>query len=604
MENENCVVRKRKIELSHKQIWACESKTRGNILLFGIGGGKSHFLSYKSLYGAFNGRTSAIISYSYRNLVDTIINSVKKVVLKMQLKHWQYDILRGDMLVRVYSDDYQSGTDIMLRSGDDPDHLRGPNLHDFYIDEGREFPNNSVWLVMLGRIREVPDSKWYVVSSPRGKDWMYDLVANEGLTNVFENDTGYAANENLTVIVQPTKENPFLPDEYINDLVRQYTGPYASQELNAAIVELTGGLFKREWFTKKDPYYKPARGVRGWDLAVSIKTAADSSSGVLLAKKGAVTNIVDVIRTKRMYPDLKELIIETAIKDGAGVTIGIENVGMQLAVVQDLMADPRLAKYTVRPYTPRGDKYNRALPLAPRMEQGIIRLCEGPWNGAFIDELCGFSPDLKKHDDQVDGCGTAYELINKESALKSFVAGIFPFTQEQKIELITVSAIELENFTAHIVRAVWQPYLGVLQIIDELETNTVDGIVSAMIKSRHRLADEKLDTESYKSLCNSLIKAKCNVMPSKLDVDGGVYTFNAMTNKIYVPVQCKTYSELLSFDKDTDTPNPYLRCVLRICQEVKTWKRDIPYEKKPFDDKRGIIYRQKLAVSRPVKGWV
>lgn len=308
-----------------------------------------------------------------------------------------YEINKSEMIVVV------RGTEILLRSGDNPDSIRGLSVHDVFIDESREFPDNEVYLIAIGRMSESSDGQWHITSSPKGKDWTF---------NLYDGDQG----SNVELIVQKTCENPFLPENYEDELRRNYTSKFASQELEADIITMTAGVIDPAWFIYDDTYIdiNENRAVRYWDTAVTVKAASDYSAGALCVMHHGSLHILNVIRDKFTYPDLKRRIIEQAKIDGPRVTIGIEVTGQSTAFAQDLQVDPELRGYTIKPNTPRGDKLNRCLPWASRAESGLVRLHPGAWVANFKDECGDFSPDMKHlHDDQVDSVSGAYELLNK-----------------------------------------------------------------------------------------------------------------------------------------------------------------------------------------------
>ena len=56
-----------------------------------------------------------------------------------------------------------------------------------------------------------------------------------------------------------------------------------------------------------------------------------------------------------------------------------------------------------------GDKAYRADPFAAQCQHGFVKLLEGWWNGAFVDELCAFPNGA--HDDQVDAVCSAFRIL-------------------------------------------------------------------------------------------------------------------------------------------------------------------------------------------------
>jgi PBSX family phage terminase large subunit len=128
------------------------------------------------------------------------------------------------------------GKHVLFRSADNPDRLRGPNIGWFYLDEAA-LMGAEAWLIMIGRLRERPGRAW-VTSTPRGKNWLYETFAHGG------ND--YA------ITHSSSRDNPFLPPEFIKSLEQSYTSEWLRQEVEGEFVDPAGALFKREWFSVID----------------------------------------------------------------------------------------------------------------------------------------------------------------------------------------------------------------------------------------------------------------------------------------------------------------------------------------------------------------
>ena len=65
--------------------------------------------------------------------------------------------------------------------------------------------------------------------------------------------------------------------------------------------------------------------------------------------------------------------------------------------------------YPVRTYPVTRDKQTRVRPASAQAEAGNIKLLQGPWNEAFVQELENF-PDAA-HDDQVDALSGALNAL-------------------------------------------------------------------------------------------------------------------------------------------------------------------------------------------------
>jgi predicted phage terminase large subunit-like protein len=387
-----------RIKVSTKQRQFLQSTTRGTLYRGGIGSGKSRILCYKAILNSLIGRRELIVSFSYPMLRDVILHTLlESLPIFGLVEDKDYTVNKTEMIVTVH------GTQILLRSGDAPNSIRGLNVHDFYIDEARNFQTDEIFLICLGRIRECADAKWYISSSPRGKDWVHTLSKTEG----------------VSLIVQKTSENPFLPPSYIAELRARYTTQFAKQELDAEICELGAGVINPDWIkiVKSWPFNNPCRA---WDLAVSTKSSADFTAGSLGTLDNSIFCLHNVIHKKLEYADTRKLIIETARIDGPETIIAIEQAGQQAGFISDLRSEPLLLPYAIKGIKPWTDKLNRALPWVTRAEAGKMYMVEGAWNEKVIDELRDFSADgTHTHDDIVDSISSLYNVLSKSVGISA-----------------------------------------------------------------------------------------------------------------------------------------------------------------------------------------
>lgn len=68
-----------------------------------------------------------------------------------------------------------------------------------------------------------------------------------------------------------------------------------------------------------------------------------------------------------------------------------------------------LQRYAVSIELEQGIKERSAGPFASQCEQGMVKLVEGQWNRAFIEDLCACPNGA--HDDQVDAASTAFRAL-------------------------------------------------------------------------------------------------------------------------------------------------------------------------------------------------
>jgi predicted phage terminase large subunit-like protein len=202
------------------------------------------------------------------------------------------------------------------------------------------------------------------------------------------------------IIRSSSRDNSFLPAEFVASLEKAYTTEFARQEIEGEFAEPAGAIFKRSWFTVAERVPDGLSWVRYWDLAASTKESADytASAAVALAADGTLY-IRDMIRDRFEWPDAKAVIMQT-MKAEPGVQHGIEEALHGLAAVQDLHRERSIAHIALRGIRVDKDKVSRALPWAARAEQGKVVLVRGPWIEQFLAEVCAFP--LAEHDDQVD----------------------------------------------------------------------------------------------------------------------------------------------------------------------------------------------------------
>lgn len=213
------------------------------------------------------------------------------------------------------------------------------------------------------------------------------------------------------------------PDKYDVNQLRQIEQMLGAYDWNALYqqhpIPASGGLFKREKFNQITDWPKTADGkyvdvtrlVRFWDLALSSKTSADYTVGVLmgLTKFGRLI-ILDVQRFQAEWDDVPNKIKDVALMDGPGVQVGVETAFFQTRAVQNLLKMPQLRQYVIKGYPPDKDKYTRALPFAARVGADMVDVLKRGWTESYLDELCAFP--LGAHDDQVDATSGAYTMLD------------------------------------------------------------------------------------------------------------------------------------------------------------------------------------------------
>jgi len=179
-------------------------------------------------------------------------------------------------------------------------------------------------------------------------------------------------------------------------------------------VPADGGIFQRDKFQVIDnPPSNIKHKVRFWDLALSEKTSADYTVGVLMGETADGRLIVlDVARFQVNWGDVTDRIAEVAQLDGPGVRIGVETAYFHTQAVKQLLNRRDLHGYSIKGYRPHTDKVTRALPFSARVDAQMVYVLRHAWLEDYLSELCSFPSG--KHDDMVDASSSAYLMLERK----------------------------------------------------------------------------------------------------------------------------------------------------------------------------------------------
>lgn len=167
-----------------------------------------------------------------------------------------------------------------------------------------------------------------------------------------------------------------------------------------------GGLFKRGWFEIVGSAPATAKRTRAWDLAASTGTTSAYTAGVKVARDREGTFYVEHVERFRGGPqEVENTIKALAMTDGKQVAVRLPQDPGQAGKVQALTLIRMLAGWDVKATPVTGSKEARATPAAAQAEGRNVKIVEGPWNEAFLQELCGF-PSFE-YKDQVDAFADA-----------------------------------------------------------------------------------------------------------------------------------------------------------------------------------------------------
>ena len=121
---------------------------------------------------------------------------------------------------------------ILFRSLDRPNWMRGLELTWYFIDEGRHVTGKA-WGVLWGRLRQTGYEKaGWVCSTPNGFDWMWEK---------FHPDSPLQTRGALWFGASTYANTDHLPNEYIDELFKEYEGAFLRQEVFGEFIGVTEG---------------------------------------------------------------------------------------------------------------------------------------------------------------------------------------------------------------------------------------------------------------------------------------------------------------------------------------------------------------------------
>lgn len=247
--------------------------------------------------------------------------------------------------------------------------------------------------------------------------------------------------KSMTVIGSTCRDNPYIPDKYISDLlnlspVERARLLYGSWTARAE----AAGQFKLHWLEAvKYADGRAAQRVRAWDLAYSIPSEVnrypDWTVGVMMSKnKEKYYTVEDVVKFQDRHGGVARRILEQAYQDGKDVAVCLPlEIGGGAGYVKDIARVLGEHGFRVKYEKPIGNKMARFAPFATVAEAGFIRYVEAEWNKEYFSILESFDGSRGKKDDECDATSDAFNCLRKELSLPKFSIGSItannPFTR-------------------------------------------------------------------------------------------------------------------------------------------------------------------------------
>lgn len=189
-----------------------------------IGSGKSFALVYEALFlSRMNpGLLGLVAAPTYRMLQDSTQRTFFEVLATENI---DYTFRKQENRLRLTA----TGSDIIFRTLENPERLRGANLAWFALDE-LTYATEDAWTRILGRLRH-PQARRLcgcAVWTPKGYDWVQRRFVEQ-------------RNPEYRLIRATPKENTHLPPDFYDQLREAYADRFYRQEVLGEYLDIFGG---------------------------------------------------------------------------------------------------------------------------------------------------------------------------------------------------------------------------------------------------------------------------------------------------------------------------------------------------------------------------
>lgn len=145
-----------------------------------------------------------------------------------------FEEVAGDLLIDFNKQQMRAtlinGSEVLFRSADRPDRLRGPNLSWCWLDEAAYY-SDKVYPIMVGRLRQFGKLGYlWLTTTPKGRNWVYKEFVQ-------------TKRPNRILFQLRTKDSPFLDPEIYDAWVETYVGDFAIQELEGEFIAFEGLIY-------------------------------------------------------------------------------------------------------------------------------------------------------------------------------------------------------------------------------------------------------------------------------------------------------------------------------------------------------------------------
>jgi len=219
-----------------------------------------------------------IVEPTYQMVRDVLVPEMVEFFNDNGIKH-RYHKSNHDFVIRLNGVDFVA----MCRSADKPSSLTGKTISDAIIDEFDKITGiqnqKDVWNECIARTRKYEHGTVAAVTTPEGFRYTYELWKERN-----------ADNPNFKLIRAKTRDNTFLPADYIDNLVEQYDALLAAQYLEGEFVNLNNT--RAYYMFRREDHVKPCPVNPALPLYIGIDFNVNPLTAVIFQQEGGVYRVV------------------------------------------------------------------------------------------------------------------------------------------------------------------------------------------------------------------------------------------------------------------------------------------------------------------------
>ena len=262
----------------------------------GFGAGKSEVMAYSALGDAAH--SSAALIGMYAPTYDLVrLITAPRICAKLSEQGVPHKWNKQENIVYT---SYPRFGDFILRTMDNPERIVGYETYRSHVDELdtlKPEPAEKAWNQIVARNRQRPSG----IESPFNRVSAY--TTPEGFRFVYDRWVRNAV-EGYEVIQAPTYSNPFLPDDYVDNLRATYPAELIEAYIEGIFTNLTSGTVYRNYNREQ---HRSAEAIQGNEpLHIGQDFNVEDMASVVNVKRDNGWHVVDEILGLRDTPHLIE----------------------------------------------------------------------------------------------------------------------------------------------------------------------------------------------------------------------------------------------------------------------------------------------------------